>query len=162
MTREKAATTKRIFERPNKLGRIKLRHTSAQSNGCLSPRIRRSLGKWTRESRTSSAESVRGWGALPGISGFESRDELIRDGWITLMDGRTAAENFTQFLRAHPRVREIQSQAIFPGEPARADWARLEAYVNEVVEPVRRRMATIEEGKKKETEALETNGLECN
>ena len=86
-----------------------------------------------------------GWGALPGISGFESRDELIRDGWITLMDGPTAAENFTQFLRAHPCVREIQSQAIFPGEPVESRPARLEYYVNEVVEPVRRRLATIEE-----------------
>ena len=71
------------------------------------------------------------WGAFPGVTGFESRDELLTRGLFVLSDGPTAARDLTRTLTKRPEIRAIQSLPLMAGESFESSSARLEYYVRE-------------------------------
>jgi alkanesulfonate monooxygenase SsuD/methylene tetrahydromethanopterin reductase-like flavin-dependent oxidoreductase (luciferase family) len=85
------------------------------------------------------------WGAFPGISGFESRDDLIARGLYVLSDGPTAAAELTSALSKRPQIRGIQCNALIAGESFESSSARLEYYLRTVVGPVRENLRKIRE-----------------
>lgn len=93
------------------------------------------------------------WGAFPGISGFESRDDLLAKGLYTLSDGPTTAANLTRALAKRPQIRSVQSSALVAGESFESSSARLEYYIREVVEPVRENLRKLRDSAGKDADA---------
>jgi alkanesulfonate monooxygenase SsuD/methylene tetrahydromethanopterin reductase-like flavin-dependent oxidoreductase (luciferase family) len=77
------------------------------------------------------------WGAFPGISRFESRDDLLARGLYVLSDGPTAARDLTRAVLRRPQIRAVQTQPLMAGESFESSSARLEYYIREVIQPVR-------------------------
>lgn len=93
------------------------------------------------------------WGAFPGISGFESRDDLLARGLYLLSDGPTAASDLTRALIRRPQIRAIQTQPLMAGESFESSSARLEYYIREVVQPVRENLRKIRDSDRANADA---------